>query len=250
MGLHRLWRPHDYKDRRLTTGVKLASACVFVLAACLVGQDRGGTSPGAGRTLVGRVLSKAHASGSLEYWGVCNFKEVYPDFPKLRAVPDRAGSPVELLREIFSADPEMRVTQDADGKIRMIEEDVPSDMLEVKIHHLRFTGEYHGPNAAIVTILNAPEVIAFRREHKIGPEADRGPGFGLPSEAFAPKKPKLFGDLYDVTVRQALDYILQTFQGFWLYENCKTLEGGRTMYLGFFENEPEAVPVQTPERNR
>lgn len=178
MGLHRLWRPHDYDLRRLTTGVKLVSACVFVLAACLVGQDRGGTSPGAGATLLRRVFSKAHASGSLEYWGVCNFKEVMPDFPKLRAVPDRAASPVELLREMFSVDPEMRVRQDADGKIRMIEEDVPTDLLNVRIHHLRFTGEYHGPNAAVVTILNARELMEFRKEHKIGPEADRGGGGG------------------------------------------------------------------------
>jgi hypothetical protein len=223
------------------TALKMTSL-LFLLASCL-GQDRGGTSPGDASVLLGRVLSKAHASGSLEYWGVCNYKEVYPDFPKLRAVPDRAGSsPVELLREMFSVDPEMKVNQDADGKIRMIEEDVPSDLLDVRIHHLRF-GEYHGPNAAVVTILNAPELTAFRREHKIGPEADRAPGFGLPSQAFDPGKPSVVGDLRDVTVRQALDYILQTFQGFWFYESCKTPEGGRTMYLGFFENEPEAVPA-------
>jgi hypothetical protein len=254
MGLHRLWRPHDYELRRLITRVKLASMCVFVLAACLVGQDRGGTSPGAGATLLRRVFSKAHASGSLEYWGVCNFKEVMPDFPKLREVPDRAGSPVELLREMFSVDPEMRVRQDADGKIRMIEEDVPSDLLDVKIHHLRFTGEYLGPNAAVVTILNARELMEFRKEHNIGPEADRGgggAGFGYPSEAFASDKPSVLGDLHDVTIRQALDYILKTFHGFWLYENCKDdPEGGRMMYLGFFENEREAIPVQTPERSR
>jgi hypothetical protein len=170
-----------------------------------------------------------------------------PDFPKLRAVPDRAASPVELLREMFSVDPEMRVTQDADGKIRMIEGDVPTDVLDIKIHHFRFTGEYHGPNAAVVAILNAPELMEFRKEHNIGPEADRGgggAGFGYPSEAFDPGKASVLGDLHDVTVREALDYILETFHGFWLYENCKNPEGGRMMYLGFFENEREAVPVQ------
>jgi hypothetical protein len=227
-------------------GSVIGITCVFVLSASLAGQDRGGTSPGAGATLISGVFSKAHASGSLEYWGGCNFREAYPDFPKLRAVPDREGSPVELLREMFSVDPEMTVSQDADGKIRMVEDDVPSDVLDVKIHHLRF-GEYHGPNAAVVTILNAPELMAFRKEHNIGPEAYRGgggAGFGLPSEAFAPEKPKVLGDLYDVTVRQALDYILQTFHGFWLYENCKNPEGGRMIYLGFGENAPEAVPVR------
>lgn len=216
---------------------------LFLLGGCL-GQDRGGTSPGTGATLLGRVLSKAHASGSLEYWGVCNFKEVMPDFPKLRTVPDRAGSPVELLREMFSVDPEMTVNQDAGGKIRMIEDDVASDLLDVRIRHLQFTGEYHGAFFAVVTILKTPEVIAFRREHKIGPEGDWDPGFGeLSHSAFAPKVPKVLGDLHDVTVRQALDYILETFHGFWLYENCKDPEGGRMTYLGFFENEREAVPA-------
>jgi hypothetical protein len=217
---------------------------LFLFASCL-GQDRGSILRGDGRRLIGDVFSKAHASGSLEYWGVCNFKELLPDFPKLRAVPDREGSPVELLREIFSVYPEMRVSQDADGKIRMIEKDVPSDLLDLRIHHLRFSGEYQGPNAAVVTILMNPEVIAFRRKHKIGPEADRGPGFGLSSQAFSPDKPTVLGDLHDVTVRQALDYILQTFQGFWSYENCKSSEGGRTAFLGFFENVPDAVLLKS-----
>jgi hypothetical protein len=211
---------------------------LFLLASCS-GQDRGGTPPGDGGMLIGGVFSKAHASGSLEYWGVCDFKNYYPDFPKLRAVPGREESPVELLRKMFSADTEMSVSQDADGKIRMVEEDVPSDLLDLRIHHLRFSGEYHGPNAAVVTILEDPEVLAFLGEHKIGP-CPRG----LSHSAFAPEKPRVLGDLYDVTVRQGLDYILQTFQGFWLYENCKNSEGGRTVYLGFVENVPDIVLLQ------
>jgi hypothetical protein len=169
---------------------------LFLLASCL-GQDRGGTHPRVGGAVIGGVFSKAKASGSLEYWGVCDFKNYYPDFPKLREVQDRRGSPVELLREMFSADPEMRVSQDADGKIRMIEDDVPSDLLDVRIHHLQFTGKYHGSFFAVVTILKTPAVVAFRREHKIGPESDWGPGFSLSHSAFAPEVPKVVGDLYE-----------------------------------------------------
>jgi len=229
----------------LTTAVKLAIMCTFMLAPCLVGQDRGGTPLGEARMQIGDVLSKAHASGSLEYWGVCNFKELYPDFPKLKRISVHEGSPVELLREMFSVDSEMRVSQDADGIIRMIEEDVPSDLLGVKIHHLRFPVEYHGPHMAINVIVHSSEVIAFRREHNIGPSAEWGPGFAYPSDAFAPDKPSVVGDLYDVTVKQALDYVLKTFHGFWLYENCKSPQGGRIVYIGFLENAPSTVPVQT-----
>ena len=225
--------------------VKIAIICTFMLAACLLGQDRGGAPPGDGRILIGGVFSKARASGSLEYWGVCNFKEFYPDFPKLRAVPDHEGSPVELLREMFSVDPKMTVSRDTDGKIRMIEEDVPSDLLDVKIHHLRFPVEYHGPNMAINVILRSPEVIAFRREHNIGPSADWGPLISFPSDAFAVDKPSVLGDLRDVTVGQALDYVLLAFHGFWLYENCQSPGGGRIVWFGFFENVPDAVLVET-----
>jgi len=213
---------------------------LFFLASCL-GQERGGTPFGNGRTLIGGVFSRAHASGSLEYWGVCNFKEPYPDYPKLRALPNQEGSPVELLRATFSVDPEMKVSQDADGKIRMIEADVPSDLLDVKIHHLRFSAKYHGPAMAINDdILQSPEVVAFRKEHNLGPKSYWGPVKAFPSEAFANLKPIVSGDLYDVTVRQALDYVLRTFPGFWLYENCKSTEGGRDVYFSFFENEPSA----------
>ncbi|MGO9086484.1 MAG: hypothetical protein ACLQBK_14750 [Candidatus Sulfotelmatobacter sp.] len=227
------------------TPVKLAITCTFMLAACLLGQDRGGTSLGEARMRIGDVFSKADASGSLEYWGVCNFKELYPDFPKLRVVPVHEGSPVELLREMFSVDHQMRVSQDSDGKIRMVETDVPSDLLDVKIHELRWLTGYHGPNIAITAILKTPEVITFRREHNIGPEAEWGPLFGLPSEAVDLKRPSLIGGLHDVTVRQALDHVLLAFHGFWWYENCKNPGGGRIVNFGFLENEPSAVPVET-----
>ena len=208
--------------------VKLAITCTFMVTACLLGQDRGGTPPGNGRILLGGIFSNAHASGSLEYWGVCNFKEFYPDFPKLKAISSHEVSAVDLLQEMFSLDPEMRVSQDRDGKIRMIEEDVPSDLLDVKIHFLRFPAEYHGPHTAISVILGSPEVIAFRRDHNIGPETDWGGGIAYSSDGLVPTVPSVHGDLHDVTVREALDYVLQTFQGFWLYENCKNPGGGES----------------------
>ena len=214
----------------------------------LTGAEQRRCTPGDGRILIGGVFSKAHASGSLEYWGVCNSKEFYPDFPKLKKTPGQDGPAVELLQAMFSADPYMRVSRDADGKIRMVEEDVPSDLLDVKISHLRFPAEYHGPNIAVIAIMKTPEVMAFRREDNIGPDVDwggGGPGFGFPSDAFAPSKPSVIGDLHDVTVKEALDYVLLTFHGFWFYENCKSPAGGRTVLLGFFENVPDAAPVQT-----
>lgn len=223
----------------LKNSVKLMIACAVLLPpGCLSGQGKGGTPLGEAYDQVGDVLSRAHLSGSLEYWGECDYSVGAPDFPKLRVIPNHDGPAVDLLRAMFSIDPEMRVSQDADGRVRMIETDVPSDLLDVKIHHLRFPPKYHGPNAAAIAILKTPEVIAFRREHNIGPEADWGPGASFPSDAFVPDKPSVRGDLKGVTVREALDYVLRTFPGFWFYENCRNPEGGRRVVVGFIENIP------------
>lgn len=195
------------------------------------------------RTDVGRVLSRAHLSGSIEYRGACNYEVTYPDFPKILASPDHDGPAVDLLREMFSVDPEMTVSQDDYGRIRMIEKYVPTDLLDVRIQYLRFSTEYHGPNAAAITILRTPEVIAFQREHSIGPEAARGPGASFSHDAFDVHTPSVRGEFYDVTVRQALDYVLRTFPGFWFYENCQNPGGGRIVNIGFFENLPDAMLV-------
>jgi hypothetical protein len=218
-----------------------------MVAGSLLAQDRGGTPLAEARMQIGDVLSKAHISGSLEYWSACNFEKSYPDFPNIRAVPNHEGSPVELLREMFSVDPEMRVSQDTHGRIRMIEEDVPRNLLDVKIHQLRFPIEYHGPNMAIIAILKTPEVIAFRKEHNIGPEADWGPGISFPNDAFAVERPGVHAELDDVTVREALDHVLLTFHGFWFVENCEDQGGGQLVVIGFLENGPAAVamPSQT-----
>jgi len=229
----------------LITSVKLVIACAVMLPAFPGGQDRGGTPLGEVRMQVGDVLSRAHLSGSLEYWSACDFRVSAPDFPNLRAISDHDGPTVDLLREMFSVDPEMRVNQDVDGRIRMIETDVPSYLLDAKIHHLRFPPEYHGPNAAAIAILKTPEVLTFRRDHNIGPEFDWGPGASFPSDAFAPDKPSVRGDLNEVTVREALDYVLRTFPGFWYYENCRKPEGSRSVVIGFIENVPDAILRQS-----
>jgi hypothetical protein len=47
------------------------------------------------------------------------------------------------------------------------------------------------------------------------------PGWGMNANyALDTSKPSVSGELNDVTVAQALDYIEQTFPGFWMYENC------------------------------
>ena len=213
----------------------LMASLLFLVGSCL-SQDRGGVDQTVAVPLVQKILSNAQLSGSLEYWGVCDVFKPRPEFPKLRPVSGHEGSAREVLQEVFADDTKMRVTQESDGKIRMVETDVPKDLLEVKLHHLSFPSNYHGPRMALNAILHTQEVRRFRMEHNIGPKTAWEEGFGLPGDAIAIHKPSVPGELNDVTVAQALDYVLQTFPGFWTYQNCHDPDGVRTVSFGFSDN--------------
>lgn len=223
----------------LTSVLILPTSVLILLSSCL-GQekDRGGTSPTVALPILMHALSTARVSGSIAYWGRCEAFKPYPDFPTLRYSWNDAQSTVELLRDVFAPDPKMEVTQEPNGLIRMFETDVPMDLLNIKIRHVSFgfpdqdSGVFNGPNDALYVILSSPEVRTYRAAHRIGPFTDRVSGSGSPSSTR-----QVSGDLYDVTVKQALDYVLQTFPGFWIYQNCPTREGepGRDVHFGFYK---------------
>src|SRR5205823_7167951 len=136
------------------------TSLLFLVGSCL-SQDKRGVDQTVALREVGKILSSAKVSGSLEYWGLCDVSKPRPEFPTLRSVSDHEGSARDVLQEMFANDTKMRVTQESDGKIRMVETDVPTDLLNVKIHHLSFAADYHGPSMAMVAILHTPEVIDF-----------------------------------------------------------------------------------------
>jgi len=148
---------------------------------------------------------------------------------------------------MFDVDPQMRVTQDGDGTVRMVETDVPNDVLDVKIHRLAFyrsdaseSDPVHGPGMALFAILRTPEVMAFGKAHNIGGLPSPDKGLVLPGNCCGSGR-IVTGELDDVTVSQGLDYVLKTFPGFWLYENCRDSEGGRTVFFNFYPNLPASV---------
>jgi hypothetical protein len=220
---------------------KLFVAAV-VLTTSLVGsclsQDKGGVDQRVALPQVQRILSSERRSGSLQYWGFCDLDKGWPDFPEPRSVLGRKGSALNVLQEMFADDPPMRVIQERDGRIRMAETGVPQDLLEVKIRHLSFSMPYtswakaHSGAMAVYILLNSPEVIAFM-EQNIGRKV-AWDGWGMPGQIVldGPSAP----ELNDVTVEQALDYVLQTFPGFWFYQNCHDSQGRRKISVGFLQN--------------
>jgi hypothetical protein len=207
---------------------------LVLLAGDCLGQGKGGVDENWAVPMVHKILSGEQRSGSLEVWGGCDIAWPRPEFPRLRSVSGHEGSALDALQEMFADDAKMRVTKDTDGKIRMVETDVPQDFLEVKIQHLSFPSDYHGAGGAVYAILHSPEVMNFMAQ-KIGPAKAWG-GWGMPSEMVATGKPSVRGELNDVTVAQALDYVLETFPGFWTYQNCHDPEGRRTIFVGFRNN--------------
>jgi hypothetical protein len=193
---------------------------------------------------VQKILSAAQLSGSLEFWSVCDIAKPYAPFLKIRPVSGYGGSALEVLQELFANDPNMPVTQEGDGKIRMVETDVPKDFLEVKIHHLSFPHDFHSGAFAVYFIVNTPEVRAFM-ERNIGRKVPWF-GWGMPSQIVI-HGPSLLGELKDVTVEQALDYVLETFPGFWTYENCHDPEGNRAISVGFHQNLKAVSDISIPK---
>ena len=128
--------------------------------------------------------------------------------------------------------------------IRMVESDVPTDILDVKIHHVSFPASepdsfdearrplyMAGILIALKTILRAPELVAFEEEHRIKDN------YSLRLEGAVlswSKGPEATGELNDVTVSQALDYVLKTFPGYWVYEDGSCENGDRAVRFTFY----------------
>jgi hypothetical protein len=223
---------------------RLAMASLLFLVGSCLSQDNGGVDQTVTVPVVQKILSRAQLSGSLEYWGVCDVSTPRPEFPQLQPVSGHEGFALDVLQEMFADDTKMRVTQESDGKIRMAKTHVPQDLLEVKIHHLSFPSDYHSGAMALYAIVNAPEVIDFM-DRSIGRKT-AWEGWGMPGQIVI-HGPSVPGELNDVTVAEALDYVLQTFPGFWFYQNCHSPGGGRKISVGFLNNLKPVTDTPPPK---
>jgi hypothetical protein len=193
------------------------SAILVLVGPCWC-QSRGGQDYRATVGPITEVLRRAKISGSLEYWGSCNREGPFPDFPPVTTLSSPSAPPLQTLREMFANDEDMQVTQEPDGTIRMVEKSVPQDLLNVKIGHISFDKEHkeglpmYFPTNVLSFITHTPEVATFMKDHSI-----RRLG-GKLSEASSP--PRVSGELNNATLSEALDYMLKTFPGLWVYENC------------------------------
>ena len=198
-------------------------------SACTQSHAGNDLSKAEGMRVVRNILSNVKTSGSLEYSGRCDFGQ--QDFPNAQ-IPAKqfASSTVDLLNDVFRRDPKMRIWQDANGTVRMAQKNIPQDLLSVRISQLVFKENYwhddasYHPWDALLVVLETPEVKDYMRRNRISSPFQQIPGMRpVPS----PELPHLSGELDNVTVSEALDYILKTFPGLWTYQDCEGADRGR-----------------------
>jgi hypothetical protein len=211
-----------------------------VLTMTCLSQAQGvksGREDSAARSTMIDVLKKAPFSGSLEYSGRCG-PQPPPILPAVRPPrQDRDSSSLGMLREIFADEPEMQVTQEPDGTIRMVDNNLPKDLLQIRVSRISFKDTYD-PIDAQSLVLSAPEVRSFMDVHGIRSHDDQlrfHEMRGLHQEP-QPGFPYISENLENVTVQQAMDRLLKTFPGFWVYENCPGGKSGRVVAFDYFEN--------------
>jgi len=189
------------------------------------------------------VLASAAVSGSLQYKGNCGPGVLVPQLPTvLDPQNPYAPNAVDTLRYMFSVDPEIVVLQEQNRIIRIVEAGIQTDILNIRIKHLSFN-RISDPDEALGIVRDAPEVRSFLVTNRIGEPPWNGhpPLYLLPSANNSKRKnlsnpdmPSVSGELTDVRLADALDYILKTFPGFWLYQDCKAPDGQRVVYFGLF----------------
>jgi hypothetical protein len=184
------------------------------------------------------VLARAQASGSIEYNGKCGPGFLVPDLPPIHEPQGPySQNPVDTFRSVSSVDRGMTVSQERNGIIRIVEAGVQTDILQVAISHLSFNRTTN-PDEAFSIVLSAPEVQSFIQTHGIGRLFNSYHPASLTSQGLSASPrtglPSISGELNNVTLADALDYVLKTFPGFWLYQNCESFEGQRIVYFGLF----------------
>lgn len=222
----------------------IISALCFVIVgyAASAAQERDYLSDIATSQTILHLLWKEGLSGSLEYRSQCRSPQGLPRFPEVRALPENIeGSSVSAIQEMFAGDPRIRATEDSNGTVRMVENDVPEELLNVPISYISLDGVYDHLTAQGI-ILSAPEVKSFMKSHDI--EWVPAPAnFVSPPRSPSPGLSHMSGHLNNVTVRQALDHVTKTFPGFWVYEHCSG-DLNHHVSIQFFIYTPHATTSQ------
>jgi len=208
----------------------LVTALAVLMPLCLLAQEETNSRPKLVLPLrpLFESLRRANVSGSLEFSGRCSPWHL-PDWPRWRNLTFSDGNPLQIARETFADDTSIVVTQESDGKIRMIQKSVPTDLLELNISRIQFWDRDFSAHSAARAILHSPSVQSYMKGHNILTTDGEAVYGGTPSYKDPPHTAL---SMENVTIAQAMDRILKTFPGLWVYEDC-ILPDGKSRYVWF-----------------
>jgi hypothetical protein len=246
--------------RRLVVGLGL----LFVFAGCLgtstVGQPSG-EFPTTG-DLIANFLAKYKLanSASLVYTGRCDNYQVVDRVPP-RLHVSRTEDAGKALSEIFADDPEMQISRDPSGQVRMYESGVARDLLDHKFDRITILNGgtprdfLRSPPEVMSEMLESPEVAEFMEAR--GMHAPGAPGSFRSLSVLTSGGPSMPDYLENVTLADALDKVVQVFHpGLWVYKECDDLPHIRRIValeyqpLVPFRYFPMAGGIVGPSRNR
>jgi hypothetical protein len=169
---------------------------------------------------VREIFLTAQSSGSMTLSGTCMDTERATNQVVSDTLPHPPEGPFHNIDEALTAlsrlDPHLSWARDVKGVLRIRDDRVPDDVLRIRLKRVHFAGKAT-PGEAIWQVLSAPEVRAYFKEMRI----EDGLMFNTLEPASKKGLPKLSGDLRDVSVAEAFDYIARFFPGLWIYKECR-----------------------------
>ena len=232
---------------------------VFVLAVLQQNKPSTPTTKVAAIVVDSPAWKKLQVSGSLVYKGNCEEKGIAARYPLRKVLVTSASSSLKDLRNIFADDPKMNVIQESNGMIRMSEDDVSRQLLDVKIRRINFDmgdtlphgglfwSQYSG-NRILWPILEAPEVQVFMQAHNIHPLGWKDNVFWEISGPPYSNTIHVSGQVENVTFAQALDHVAKTFPGLWVYRECAVDTKNRLVSFDFLDNRIDGQWRQIEDR--
>jgi hypothetical protein len=178
------------------------------------------------------VLKSVGGAARVNYAGICPAGENRLLLPTVDAQPASQGTTgIAAVRQIFRDDPQVTVTQDQSGILRITIGTVSTIVLQTRIPSLTLgPAAQYTPKDAVYAIAISANNYAKAHRLNFGIAAtvldviERGPSNG------APHLPKL---MQNVTVDEALDSLARTFNGIVLYGTCKMPDGKELFRLDY-----------------
>jgi hypothetical protein len=216
----------------------LVIAAALSMPLCLLAQEETSSHPKLVAPLrpLFESLRSANVSGSLEFSSPRCDPGIPADWPNWRMLASSKESPLQVARETFADDPSIQVTQDPNGTIRMIQGGIPTDLLNLRISHVSFS-QFSANSAARQAVLRTPEVRDYMKAHNIAMPTGEGGGVTGGNGPRPNDSPPIDATMENPTVSQAMDRVLKTFPGIWVYQDCLRPDGkSRFVWFQFFSS--------------